>query len=74
MLKLEDIKRGSQIAWLVPMAIATISVAEMVYRDDEHSLSLAEAGLAWSFDSPSREFKLDKRNLTWMALASTRNW
>jgi len=30
MLKLEDIKRGSQIVGLVPKAIATISVAEMV--------------------------------------------
>ena len=79
MLKLEDIKRGSQIAGLVPNAIATISVAEMVgenavsviyklsdgsikermvYREDEPSLSLAKAGLAWSFDSPSRDFKL----------------
>ena len=30
MLKLEDIKRGSQIVGLVPKAIATIIVAEMV--------------------------------------------
>ncbi|MBR6058781.1 MAG: DUF3883 domain-containing protein [Victivallales bacterium] len=79
MLKLEDIKRGSQIDGLVPNAIATISVAEMVgedavsviykladgsikermiYRQDEASLSLAKAGLAWSFDSPSKDFKL----------------
>ena len=33
MLKLEDIKRGSQIDGLVPNAIATISVAEMVGED-----------------------------------------
>ena len=79
MLKLEDITRGSQIKGLVPNAIATISVADMVgadavsiiyklsdgsikermlFRGDEASLSLAKAGLAWSFDSPSRDFKL----------------
>ena len=79
MLKLEDIKKGAQIEGLVPNAIATVSVAEMVgenavsviyklpdgslkermvYREDEPSLSLAKAGLAWAFDSPSRDFKL----------------
>lgn len=79
MLKLEDIKRGAQLGGLVPNAIATVSVAEMVgenavsviyklpdgtlkermlYREDESSLSLAQSGLAWSFDAPSRDFKL----------------
>jgi SNF2 family DNA or RNA helicase len=31
---------------------------QMVYRDREASLSLAKAGHAWAFDSPSRDFKL----------------
>ena len=30
----------------------------MVYRDEEPSLTLAKSGLAWSFDSPGKEFKL----------------
>ena len=39
MLKLEDIKRGSQIDGLVPNAIATISVAEMAsYNLDDISV------------------------------------
>ena len=31
---------------------------QLIYRDSEARLSLAEAGLAWSFDSPSEDFKL----------------
>ena len=31
---------------------------QMVYRDQESMLTLAEAGLAWSFDSPSEDFRL----------------
>ncbi len=31
---------------------------QLVYRSSESSLSLAKTGLAWSFDSPSRSFKL----------------
>lgn len=79
MLKLEDIRCGSQVAGLAPNAVVTIIVANMVgenavsavykfsdgsikermvYREDESSLSLARTGLAWSFDSPSRDFKL----------------
>ena len=40
MLKLEDIKRGSQIDGLVPNAIATISVAEMVGEDANISIKI----------------------------------
>ena len=31
----------------------------IVYCDDEPSLTLAKSGLAWSFDLPSKDFKLD---------------
>lgn len=31
---------------------------QLLFRDSEPNLSLAQAGLAWSFDSPSHEFKL----------------
>ncbi|MBR6471925.1 MAG: DEAD/DEAH box helicase family protein [Victivallales bacterium] len=30
----------------------------LLYRDDEASLEMAKSGLAWSFDSPSHDFKL----------------
>ena len=31
---------------------------QLLFRDSEPNLSLAKSGLAWSFDSPSRDFKL----------------
>ena len=31
---------------------------QLLFRDHEPNLTLAQSGLAWSFDSPSREFKL----------------
>lgn len=31
---------------------------QLLYRDSEKDLSIAQIGLAWSFDSPSRDFKL----------------
>ena len=38
---------------------ATKPVTEqVVFREDEESLALAESGLAWSFDAPGREFSL----------------
>ncbi len=79
MMKLEEIKRGAQIAGLAPNAVASVIAADMVgenaasvvyrlpdnsirermlYRENEPSLSPAKEGLAWSFDSPARDFKL----------------
>ena len=38
---------------------ATKPVTEqVVLREDEKTLGLAESGLAWSFDAPGREFSL----------------
>ena len=31
---------------------------QLLFRDSEPNLSLAQSGLAWSFDSPSQDFKL----------------
>lgn len=31
---------------------------QLLFRDNEEKLSLAKAGLAWSFDSPCKDFKL----------------
>ena len=31
---------------------------QLLFRDSEERLTLAERGLAWSFESPSRDFKL----------------
>ena len=31
---------------------------QLLFRDSEQNLTLAQSGLAWSFDSPSADFKL----------------
>lgn len=51
MLKLEDIKRGSQIDGLVPNAIATISVAEMVREDADMGIKIGTIRFSIIIDS-----------------------